>query len=241
MNIVAFGAHPDDLDAFVGGTLALYGQQGHKVFMAIVTDGRGRPKGDPESVTKIRRAEAQASADLIGAELVWMGIPDGELMHDEPSRHKFIEVIREANADVILTHPAADYHPDHTATSSLTLDAAQVARTANYRSKFAPVRKPVPVGFYDSEFGLEFVPEDYVDITSVYHLKEQMLFCHRSQHMPSGAYDPDFVLPESEKVAIVRAARVMSEFRGLGCGVQYAEGFRWWRAANRVVPRRVLP
>lgn len=241
MNIVAFGAHPDDLDAFVGGTLALYVQQGHRVYMAVVTDGRGRPKGDPEQIVKIRRAEAQAAADVIGAQLVWMGVPDGGLMPDEATRHKFVEVMREAEADVILTHPPADYHPDHTTTSRLTVDAAQIARTSNYPSRFPPNRKTVPVGFYDAEAGLDFVPEEYVDITSVYALKERMLLCHKSQHMPSAVYTPGFELPESEKVAIVRSARVMSEFRGLACNVPYAEGFRWWRSANRVVARRVLP
>ncbi len=241
MNILAFGAHPDDLDAFVGGTLALYAQQGHKVYMAVVTDGRGRPKGDPAFIAELRKGEAQAAADVIGAELLWLGVPDGDLVADEPTRHLFIEAIRSTEADVILTHPPQDYHPDHTATSKLTIEAAQVARTSNYRSTLPPLRKPVPVGFYDAEFGLDFIPEEYVDISGVWHLKERMLLAHRSQHMPDAVYTPDFVLPESEKVEIVRAARVISEFRGLQCGVQYGEAIRWWRAANRVVARRVLP
>ena len=43
--------------------------------MCVVTDGRGRPKGDPAQIAAIRRAEAQASADLIGADLVWLAVP----------------------------------------------------------------------------------------------------------------------------------------------------------------------
>lgn len=241
MNVLAIGAHGDDLEAFCAGTLALYRQRGDKVWMCVVTDGRGRPAGDPEQIAAIRKGEAQASAEIIGAELVWMGVPDGDLMVDEPTRHKFIEVIRECAPDVILTHPPDDYHPDHNATSQLTMDAAQVSRTSNYRSKLPPIRKPVPVGFYDAEFGLSFTPEDYVDISSVWEVKVQMLLQHKSQHMPGPAYDPDFVVPPAEQNAIIRSARVMSEFRGLGCGAQYGEGFRWWRAANRVVAKRMLP
>jgi hypothetical protein len=44
-----------------------------------------------------------------------------------------------------------------------------------------------------------------------------------------------------EEIGIIRAARVMSEFYGLNCGVRVAEPFRWWSAANRVVPKRLLP
>lgn len=241
MNVLAIGAHGDDLEEFCGGTLALYRKAGHHVVMCVVTDGRGRPMGDPAEIAAIRRGEAQASADLIGAELMWMAIPDGGLTVNAETRHQFIEVIRAAVPDVVITHPPHDYHPDHNATSQLVMDAAQVARTSNYPSKLPPMRKPMPVAFMDSELGIAFEPEDYVDISETWATKEQMLLQHRSQHMPGQTYDPAFVLPESSKVAIVRAARIMSEFRGLSCGVSYAEGFRWWRAAGRIVPRRLLP
>lgn len=241
MNILAFGAHGDDLEEFCGGTLALYARSGHHVIMCVVTDGRGRPQGDPEQIAAIRKKEAQASADIIGAELVWMAVPDGELRVDDATRHQFIEVIRSAAPDIIITHPPNDYHPDHNATSFLTMDASQVARTTNYRSTLAPIRKPVPVAFMDSELGIDFVPEDYVDISAVWQIKVDMLLQHRSQHMPGPRYDPDFVMPPDDQNHIVRASRVMSEFRGLACGVTYGEGFRWWRAANRIVPRRLLP
>src|SRR5262249_37403206 len=159
MNVLAIGAHGDDLEEFCGGTLALYAQAGHHVVMCVVTDGRGRPMGDPEQIAAIRKQEAQASADVIGAELVWMGVPDGDLMADEPTRHKFIEVMRQSSPDIMITHPPDDYHPDHNMTSRLVMDAAQVSRTTNYRSKLPPIRKPVPVAFMDSELGINFLPE----------------------------------------------------------------------------------
>jgi LmbE family N-acetylglucosaminyl deacetylase len=209
--------------------------------MCVVTDGRGRPSGDPDEIARIRKSEAQASADIIGAELLWMAIPDGELTVNEETRFKFVEAIRGSDADVILTHPPYDYHPDHNATSQLVMDAAQTSRTSNYRSKLPPIRKNVPVAFMDPEFGLNFLPEDYVDISDVWDIKVEMLLQHRSQHMPGPKYDPNFVMPSGDANAIVRAARIISEFRGLGCGVAYGEGYRWWQAANRLVPRRLLP
>lgn len=241
MNVLAIGAHGDDLEEFCGGTLALYRRAGHNVWMCVATDGRGRPKGDPGQIAALRRSEAQASADVIGAQLLWLGIPDGDLTVDYDNRHKFIEAIRATEADIIITHPPDDYHPDHNAASRLTMDAAQVARTANYRSELPPLRKQTPVVFMDSELGVNFHPEEYVDITAVWEIKKQMLAQHRSQHMPGQYYDPNYVLSPLDELPIVRAARVMSEFRGLACSVQYAEGFRSWRVANRLVPARLLP
>ena len=123
-NVLAIGAHGDDLELFCGGTLARCAERGDNVFMCVVTDGRGRPQGDPDQIAAIRKAEAQASADVIGAELIWLGIPDGGLMFNEESRHLFIETIRRVKPDLIITHPADDYHPDHKTTSRLVMDAA---------------------------------------------------------------------------------------------------------------------
>ncbi|MEO8606458.1 MAG: PIG-L family deacetylase [Chloroflexota bacterium] len=242
MNVLAFGAHGDDIEAFCAGTLARHARQGDKVVICVVTDGRGRPQGDPDEIVRIRKGEAQAAATIIGAELVWLAIPDGGLVVNQETRHQFIETIRAAEPDYIITHPPQDYHPDHTATSILTMEAAQVARTTNYPSKFAPVRKTVPVAFMAAEFGVDFVPEDYVDISDVWDVKVQMLMQHRSQHMPGPKFDANYVLPENpEDLGIVRASGIMSEFYGLSCGVRYAEPFRWWRAANRILPKRLLP
>ncbi|HLY25615.1 MAG TPA: PIG-L family deacetylase [Aggregatilineales bacterium] len=241
MNILAIGAHGDDLEEFCGGTLALFSRKGHHVVMCVVTDGRGRPQGDPEQIVAIRKQEAHSAADVIGAELVWLAVPDGEVHADEATRRQVVQTIRASAPDLIITHSLDDYHPDHNATSRLTMDAAQLARTTNYHSDLPPIRKPVPVAFMDTELGIDFQPEDYVDISSVWEVKQQMLLQHRSQHMPGPKYDPNFVLPPPEQNAIIRTARIMSEFRGLACDASYAEGFRWWRAANRIIAKRLLP
>ncbi len=240
MNILAIGAHGDDLELFCGGTLARSAQRGDKVFMCVVTDGRGRPKGDPEAIVAIRQAESKQSAAVIGAELVWMGLPDGGLWFDEPTRHVFIEVIRECQPDLIITHPTDDYHPDHKTTSRLVMDAAQIARTANYPSRFPPHRATVPVAFMEAERGIGFIPEEYVNISPVWAQKLAMLDCHKSQLMPAG-YDPDFVLPAPDENMFHHYAQALGSFRGLAVNTLYAEGFSFWQAANRLVTHRILP
>lgn len=241
MNVLAIGAHGDDLEYFCGGTLARYAANGDHVVMCVVTDGRGRPLGNPDEIAALRKAEAQAAADVIGAELMWLGVPDGGLQVNMETRRLFIEAIRASDADVIIAHPAKDYHPDHVAVNKLVLAAAQVSRTANYPSQYPPIRKTVPVAFMDSELGVDFNPHEYVDISDFWDVKVQMLRQHLSQHMPVMQYDPDFVLPPDDENPFLHPAKVMSQFRGIQAGVPYAEAFRWWRAANRIVTRRLLP
>jgi LmbE family N-acetylglucosaminyl deacetylase len=240
MNVLAIGAHGDDLEMFCGGTLARAAQRGDSVFMCVVTDGRGRPKGNPEEIAAIRRAESEASASVIGAELIWMGLPDGNVWFDEPTRHQFIEVIRRVKPDLIITHPQDDYHPDHKTVSRLVMDAAQISRTANYNSPLPPHRVIVPIAFMEAELGIGFIPEEYVDISAVWSQKLAMLDCHKSQLMPA-AYDPDFVLPPDSENVFHQYAQALGAFRGLAVRTRHAEGFRFWQAANRLVTSRVLP
>jgi LmbE family N-acetylglucosaminyl deacetylase len=240
MNVLAIGAHPDDIDALCAGTLARYKQEGSRVVMCVVTDGRNHPTGDPERVAAMRRAEAQASANLIGAELVWLGIPDGTLLVDLEKKGAFVEMILAAEPHIIFTHSPEDYHSDHVATSHLTMAAIQMAWSPP-ASKRPPLRRPVPVAFCATDLGVNFVPEDYVDISQVWSTKMQMLLQHRSQYLPGPSYAAEEVREPVDQYYIAHLTRVMSEFYGLACGVAFAEAFRWWRAADRIVPRRLLP
>lgn len=240
MKVLAIGAHGDDLEMFCGGTLARFTQRGDTVVMCVVTDGRGRPKGELSEVVAIRKREAQASAAVIGAVSHTMGLPDGGIWFDEATRHLFIEVIRQYTPDLIITHPQDDYHPDHKMTSRLVLDAAQIARTANYPSQYPPHRVQVPVAFMESERGINFIPTEYVDISDTYAQKLAMLDCHRSQMMPA-EYDEAFVLPPAEENEFHHYAQSLGMFRGLAVNTRYAEGFTFWQAANRLTTFRVLP
>lgn len=241
MNILAIGAHGDDIEVQCGGTIAKAAARGDKVFMCVVTDGRGRPKGDPEQIAEVRRKESQASADIIGAELVWMGIPDGGLKPTEEYTAKFVNVIREAQPDIIITHPKDDYHPDHRYTHEMVLDAVQLARVRNYpHSDLAPYRQPCPIAFMDGVLGLSFIPEEWVDITDFYETKREMLRQHYSQMMPD-TYDPNFVLPPEDQNPMMRMIDIQSAYRGMQCGVAYGEAFIYWKSMARIVPHRILP
>jgi LmbE family N-acetylglucosaminyl deacetylase len=241
MNILAIGAHPDDLDICCGGTLIRLREAGNRVVMCVVTDGRGHPLGNPEQVSARRRKEAQASADIVGAELVWLGFQDARLLDDIPTRLKFIQLMLDVSPDLIITHYPEDYHADHVMTSRLVTMTIQMAWAPPPELSGAPVRKQVPVAFMPPSNGINFIPEDYVDITDVWNKKLQMALNHRSQYLPGPDYDAVELQEPLDQYSFARLTRIPDEFYRQQCWCRYAEAFRWWRAADRLVSRRLLP
>ncbi len=241
MNILAIGAHPDDLDICCGGTLIRLARGGARVVMAVMTDGRANPTGDPVGVAARRKREAQRSAGLAGAELAWLGFPDGGLVDDEPARLTLIALMMRVQPDLIITHTPDDYHSDHIATARLVMATVQMAWAPPPGLAGDPLRKPVPVAFMPPANGINFIPEEYVDVSEVWETKLQMALSHRSQYLPWPAPE-DEPLPEPlEQHSFTRLVRVVDEFYGLQCWCRYAEAFRWWRAADRLVAKRLLP
>jgi len=142
MKILAIGAHPDDIELLCAGTLALYSKKGHEVFMCHVCDGnKGSMTHTSEEITKIRRDEAIQSAKVIRATSIWAGISDGEVVLDLDSRKKIIDVIRQANPDLIITHSPDDYHSDHINVSRLVFEAIYLANLKLWKTNYPPSDK----------------------------------------------------------------------------------------------------
>jgi len=124
MNILAIGAHPDDIEILCAGTLARYAQQGHTIFVASFTSGNmGDLKVPPLELGRIRQGEAAAAAAVLGARLLWPGITDELVFPNEAQRRVMIDLVRQADPDVIFTHSPTDYHPDHRYVSQLVFDS----------------------------------------------------------------------------------------------------------------------
>src|SRR5262245_32483718 len=118
--ILAIGAHPDDIEILCAGTLARCRQRGDTIIICIATNGdMGSMTIMPPELAAVREAEARASAAMLDAEFHWLSYPDEFLYPDHATRMRFIEMIRAARPDVILTHPPNDYHQDHLTVSEL--------------------------------------------------------------------------------------------------------------------------
>jgi LmbE family N-acetylglucosaminyl deacetylase len=234
MRVLAIGAHPDDIELLCSGTLALCAQRGDEVFVAIATNGdvgSGEPAAEPEEIARIRRAEAQASADIIGASLIWMGAPDEFLEDNRASRERFIDAIREARPNVMIIHSEEDYHPDHRVAGKIARDARIPVSVPLVRTSLPPTEIPT-VFIMDTVMGRRFEPEFFVDVSSVIDTKRAMLLSHVSQAAwISHVFDAE----------LTTNMEVQGRFRGAQAGVQYAEAFRSLHEWPNGGDRRLLP
>lgn len=127
LRIIAFGAHPDDAELKFAGTAALFAAKGAKVKLVALTNGdvgHFAQAGGP--LAQRRKAEVEACHGKLGVETDVLDIHDGELMPDLETRKKVANLIRDWQADIVLSHRPWDYHPDHRAVGKLAEDAAVV-------------------------------------------------------------------------------------------------------------------
>lgn len=239
MRVLAIGAHPDDIENFCGGTMALLSQQGHELFVAVATRGDiGSPTGTRDEIALIRRKEAQSACDLIGAKLIWMGYDDEFLFNDRQTRVSFMDAIREARPDVMFVLSEADYHPDHRTAGTIGRDARIPASVPLIKTAFPETSIPATfVMDIFSETGQGFVPDFYVDVTSVQDVKQEML----AQHVSQVAWMEAVFESDMENDSVKRDRR-----RGAEAGVAFAEAFQFLpdyphTNSTEMLPNIILP
>jgi len=175
VDVLAIGAHPDDVEMIVGGTLAKMVDRGRTVAIADMTRGEMGTRGTPE----IREAEAQQAAKVLGAvERVNLGLPDGRMQNNEESRVAVVEVIRHFRPKLVMSHYWDDLHPDHSATGHIVADTMYPAGFANYPAKGTPFR-PNEYLFFMAHFG--FDPSFIVDVSGYWEKKVESVKCYQSQ------------------------------------------------------------
>ena len=141
MNVIVFGAHPDDPDNDAGGTAALWAAAGHRVRLVSVTNGdAGHQSDDAETLTRRRRTEAETAGRRIGAEYLVLDHHDGRLVPTIEAREEIIRLIRTWEADLVLAPRPNDYHPDHRYTSVLVQDAAYLVVVPKIAPDTPPLR-----------------------------------------------------------------------------------------------------
>ncbi|MGB7624461.1 MAG: bacillithiol biosynthesis deacetylase BshB1 [Terriglobia bacterium] len=124
LDLLAYGAHPDDVELMAGGTLLKMAQLGHKTGIVDMTRGERGTRGSPE----VRAREAQASARILKlAVRENLSMEDAHLTAEKNSRLKVIESLRRWRPQVVMTHYWEDPHPDHRATSEIVTDACFLA------------------------------------------------------------------------------------------------------------------
>jgi LmbE family N-acetylglucosaminyl deacetylase len=166
MNILAIGAHPDDIELGCGGLLIRAVRDGHNVFMYTLT--RGGASGDPSERTK----ELLQSAKFIGAKKLWIdNFEDTKLSLSSELINHIEFFINRSEPDIVVTHSANDTHHDHRAISEATLEAGRFV--PNIISYEIPVTRDFkPHVYYD----ISEVMEDKLALINIFWSQRSKLF-----------------------------------------------------------------
>ena len=266
LNIIVFGAHPDDAELQAGGVAAMWAAQGHKVKFVSATNGdigHFSQAGGP--LAQRRKAEVLDCARILGITTDVLDIHDGELEPTLETRRTFARRIREWQADIVIGHRAYDYHPDHRNVGVLLNDTAIVVQAPFFVPDTpATPRNPIYLNSADGfDVPKRFVPTVVVDIDAVADKKFRCI-----EAMPSQFADADSwqgrTLPNMPADEAGRKAHIMNtvkqwlaaaadEFRPQliarygqerGSKVRYAEAFQLNQYGRQVKPEeldRLLP
>ena len=196
MNILAFGAHPDDIEYGCGGMLAKYAQRGHAVYLFIASDGA--LGGDAE----VRRREQKDAARILGVrEIFWGDYRDTEVPLTREIIVRLESVIRKIEPRMIFVNSPDDTHQDH----------RNLAQSAMSATRYVP-----NFLFYEVPSTQSFTPNCYTNIEKVLDRKLAGLEAHHSQVTKTNIED----------MTILELATSCANFRGIQARVKYAEAFQ---------------
>jgi len=203
VTVVCVGGHPDDPESGCGGTLTQYAALGHAVTVVYLTRGeRGISGKSLDEAAAIRSAECQAACRIMGAKPLFFGQIDGATEVTRAQVDAMKRLLDAEHPDVVLTHWPVDTHMDHQVTSMLTIRAWMEGRP-----------RASQLYFFEVNSGSQtegFLPDTYVDISSVVEQKKAALFAHVSQ-------DGQGIWREHHEI--------MARWRGREVGVPAAEAF----------------
>jgi LmbE family N-acetylglucosaminyl deacetylase len=199
MNILAIGAHPDDVELGCGATLAAHVARGDSVALLIMTTGEQGPQAGS---SRIR--EQEAAAAVLGARLFWGNFRDGAVPKERSTVDLIDEVLGEVEADLIYTHSLNDTHQDHRVTARMSLSAGR--RTQRLLTYEAPTSRA-------------FSPTLFVNVEGFMDKKLDALREHHSQVLKNRLVDLD---------AIEAQARYRGFQARMKCAEAFAvERFAW--------------
>ena len=212
---VVFGAHPDDAEMGMGGTVARLTQLGHSVLIVSLTAGECGTFGTPE----IRAREASAAAKILGCGYRILDFPDTRVVCDVPSRERVMDLLREVQPRIVFApwyastmgHRDGASHLDHLATGELAREAIKLARLRGRKSSL-PAHDVRRLYYY--MVPRNRLPTLYIDVSTTLDTVMQSISAYESQ-----------MKIEKQGTAILDVLRSYRAWYGIGAGCQYAEGF----------------
>lgn len=176
LHLLAFGAHPDDVELAAGGTMLKHARAGKKTGIIDLTAGELGSRGNAE----LRAAEALAAATFIGLTLREnLGMKDGFFRHDSDSVMKIITCIRRHRPQIVLCNSPSDRHPDHGRASALVREACFLSGLHKIETEALAPWRPEAVYMYIQDY--EHKPDIVINISGWVEEKMELLKCYSSQ------------------------------------------------------------
>jgi bacillithiol biosynthesis deacetylase BshB1 len=221
LDILAFGAHPDDVELGCSGTIAKEISLGKKVGIIDLTRGELGTRGSAE----IRDSEAALAADILGVSIREnLNMRDGFFLNDEAHQLKIIKMIRKYRPEIVLCNAVDDRHIDHAKGSKLVSDACFLSGLRKVETEIdkqaQEAWRPKVVYHYLQWKNLE--PDFVVDITDFINQKTESILAYSSQFYSENSKEP--LTPIATK-NFLESIHYRSQDFGRIVGVEYAEGF----------------
>ncbi len=227
VDLLAIGAHPDDVELSCAGTLLSHAARGYTFGLLDLTRGELGTRGTGE----IRTREAYAAAQKLGAKFREnLDLPDGFFTPDKQSLLKIVSVIRDCRPDIVLANALADRHPDHGRAAKLIAEACfysglKKIETYDLDGEEQDPWRPGAVYHYIQDRNHR--PDFVVDISPYFERKMEAIACYASQfndHAP-GEYQEEPRTPISGGDFMEFLAAKARSF-GREAGYELAEGFK---------------
>lgn len=222
LDILAFAAHPDDVELSASGTLMRYVAEGKKVGIIDLTEGELGTRGTVET----RYEEAADASKIMGLSAREnLRMPDGFFEDNAENKRLIIEQIRKYQPEIVLANSISDRHPDHGRAGKLVEDACFLAglrkiETSMEGQEQLPHR-PRLVAHYIQDFYLE--PSFVIDVTDYVDHKIEVIKSFKTQFYDPNSLEPSTPISGEEFFDFIKG-RMLN--MGRPAGMRYAEGFK---------------
>jgi bacillithiol biosynthesis deacetylase BshB1 len=216
VDILFFGAHPDDVELSVGGTVAKCVKDGLRAGIVDLTRGEMGTRGTPQT----RKKEAQAAAKALGATFrQQLDFGDGNLQTGREQELEVIELLRIRRPKIVVVSYPDERHPDHVRTGQLVTDASFYAGLRALQTG-APAHRPQAVLYYLQNY--MFPPTFIVDVSPHWKAKMRSVAAYKSQFHDPNSKEPRTVLSDPRFLQTIEAR---GRHFGAQIGADYGEAF----------------
>lgn len=218
VDILAFGAHPDDVEFAASGVLLKHISMGKSVAIVDITAGEMGTFGTPEN----RKVEAINATKILGLEhREQLGLPDGSIENNEKSRLLVIQAIRKFQPQIVLANAIYDRHPDHANAAKLVADSCFLSGLKNketvFKGNIQNPWRPDAVYHYIQDYFIE--PDFVIDISQEMNKKIEAILAFQSQFVEPKDNEPISL------VGLLDQIKSANRIYGRPINAQYAEGF----------------